>query len=201
MARLIREIRAPLRGEARRSASPSPRACSTAAATSTAPSTRSSSTPCMKRARRRGGVLAGLPLGPDRGAGAGRSRSRTSTPTPRSRYPNCLVRELHGREIHRIMEDVADNLLQRRPVLPPGRRHAAGRRHHLRHRPAQAAGPAHLGADRGRRPSPPSGATRSRAGRASAPRRRPARVRRRRRPPARARPREARPPPPRQLTP
>ena len=35
-------------------------------------------------------------------------------------YPNCLVRELSGAEIHRIMEDVADNLWNADPYYRQG---------------------------------------------------------------------------------
>src|SRR5262249_42405719 len=35
-------------------------------------------------------------------------------------YPNCLVRELSGAEIHRIMEDVADNLFHPDPYYRQG---------------------------------------------------------------------------------
>ena len=35
-------------------------------------------------------------------------------------YPNCLVRELSGAEIHRIMEDVADNLFHADPYYRQG---------------------------------------------------------------------------------
>jgi sulfur-oxidizing protein SoxB len=35
-------------------------------------------------------------------------------------YPNCLVRELTGAEIHRLLEDVADNLFHRDPYYRQG---------------------------------------------------------------------------------
>ena len=99
-------------------------------------------------------------------------------------YPNTLVRELTGAEIHRVMEDVADNLFHPDPYYRQGGDmvRVGGLSYTIDPRPARWAGGSRDDPGRRHAAGADRSATRRRAGRARGPRRRG-------RPPSRSSPR------------
>ena len=97
----------------------------------------------LVRARRRDRALARLPLGRH----ADRRRSRHLGGRLQRHRHHLSGRLSHGHDGRRpsrpILEDVADNSVQPRSLLPAGRRHGARRRHGLHHRRRRRDGQPH----------------------------------------------------------